>query len=59
MLMQNELDSMRTNHGTRMGLPTFVRQVAAVHVQTGRESKQRGMHTPEGLKKEEEVAANT
>mmetsp|Transcript_20199 Transcript_20199/g.56021 ORF Transcript_20199/g.56021 Transcript_20199/m.56021 type:complete len:396 (+) Transcript_20199:389-1576(+) len=36
MAMQLELESMKTNHGSRMGLPTFVRKVAAEHVQQTR-----------------------
>ena len=34
--MQDELESKKTGHGSRMGLPTFVRQVAAEHVQQTR-----------------------
>jgi hypothetical protein len=43
-ILQAELEGMKTNHGTRMGLPSFVRLTASNHVVKGRTGPHRSMN---------------
>lgn len=57
--MQNELEAMKTSHGARMGLPTFVRHVAAMHVQKNREGKVKITPIPDQHIKSEDKVGNS
>ena len=50
--MQLELEDMKTSHGTRMGLPTYVRQTASLHVQNHRTGGSQTINNGVGAQKD-------
>ena len=54
--MQLELEDMKTSHGTRMGLPTYVRKTASQHVQSHRTGGSRTITNDAGAQQDGNAA---